>query len=91
MERQRRFPSSVYRLGFRATQRRRCNVKSIKVKHGRKALNKTPRDIIGDKNVMALKQAGFVVVHLSQLTNLRENIKSALDILSSDTPRKDKV
>jgi len=66
-------------------------VKSIKVKHGRKALNKTPRDIIGDKNVMALKQAGFVVVHLSQLTNLRENIKSALDILSSDTPRKDKV
>ena len=54
-------------------------------------MNKTPRDIIGDENFMALKQAGFVVVHLSQLSNFRANIKSALDILSGDAPRKDKV
>jgi hypothetical protein len=65
-------------------------MKSKEVKHRKSATN-TPGDIIGDENVEVLKQAGFVVVRLSQLSNLRENIKSALDILSSDTPRKDKV
>jgi hypothetical protein len=41
------------------------------VKRRRKAMNKTPRDIIGDENVMALKQAGFVVVRLSELSKVR--------------------
>ena len=35
--------------------------------------------------------AGFVVVHLSQLSHPRTNIKSVLDILSNEAPRKDKV
>jgi hypothetical protein len=62
-------------------------VKGIKLEHGRKLANKTSRDVIGDENVMALKRAGFVVVRLSQLADFRANIKSALDILSSDTTR----
>jgi hypothetical protein len=41
---------------------------SMKVKHRRKAANKTPNDIIGAENVTALKQQeGFVVVRLSGL------------------------
>jgi hypothetical protein len=83
------FQAAIMRL--RATQRHECNVKGIKPRRGRKAANKTPRDIIGDENVLALKQAGFVVVRLSQLADFRANIKSALDILSGDPPRKDKV
>jgi hypothetical protein len=65
-------------------------MKSKEVKHGKSA-TKTPREIIGDENVLALKRAGFVVVHLSQLLDLRTNIKSALDILPSEMPRKEKV
>jgi hypothetical protein len=76
-------------MPFRTTQRDGCDVKSIKVKHRQKVVNKTPRDIIGDENVMALKQAGFVVLHLSELSQLRANVKSALDIVSSEAPRKD--
>jgi hypothetical protein len=53
--------------------------------------NKTPRDIIGDENVVALKQAGYVVVRLSELSRLRANVKSALDILSSEAPRTERV
>lgn len=77
-------------MPFRATQGHGYDVKSNKVKHRRKAVNKTPRDIIGDENVMALKQAGFVVVRLSELSLIRANVKSALDILSSEAPRKDR-
>jgi len=76
-------------MPFRTTRRDGCDVKSIKVKHRRRAVNKTPRDIIGAENVTALKQAGFVVVRLSELSQLRANVKSALDILSSEAPRRD--
>jgi hypothetical protein len=58
------------------------------VKRRRKAMNKTPRDIIGDENVMALKQAGFVVVRLSELSKVRAKVKLAFDILSREEPRK---
>ena len=54
-------------------------------------MNKTPRDIIGAENVMALKQAGFVVVRLSELSKLRANVNSVLNILSRKTPRNDRV
>ena len=64
---------------------------TIKVKHRRKAVDKTPRDIIGVENVTALKQAGFVVVRLSELSKLRINVNSVLDILSRKTPRNDRV
>ena len=64
---------------------------STKVKHRRKTVNKTPRDIIGAENVTALKQAGFVVVRLSELSKLRANVKSVLDILSRKAPRNDRV
>ena len=64
---------------------------SIKVKHRRKAVNKTPRDIIGAENITALKQAGFVVVRLSELSKLRANVNSVLDILSRKTPRNGRV
>lgn len=50
-------------------------MKSIKVKHDWKLVNKMPRGVIGDENVMALKEVDFVVVRLSQLSNLRKNIK----------------
>jgi hypothetical protein len=66
-------------------------VTSIKVKHRRKAVNKTPRDIIGAENITALKQAGFVVVRLSELSKLRANVNSVLDILSRKTPRNGRV
>jgi hypothetical protein len=66
-------------------------VVSIKVKNRRKAVNKTPRDIIGAENLTALKQAGFVVVRLSALSKLRANVNSVLDILSRKTPRNDRV
>jgi hypothetical protein len=66
-------------------------VASIKVKHRKKAMNKTPRDIIGAENVTALKQAGFVVVRLSALSKLRANVKSVLDILPRKAPRNDRV
>jgi hypothetical protein len=52
------------------------------MKHRRKAVNKTPRDIIGAENVTALKHAGFVVVRLSDLSKLRAHVKSVFDILS---------
>lgn len=61
------------------------------MKRARKAVNKTPRDIIGAENVTALKHAGFVVVRLSELSKLRVNVKSVLDILSRKAPRKDRV
>ena len=64
---------------------------SIKVKHRRKTVNKTPHDIIGAENVTALKQAGFVVVRLSELSKLRANVNSVLDILSSKTSRNDRI
>lgn len=64
---------------------------SIKAKHRRKAVNKTPRDIIGAENVTALKQAGFVVVRLSELSKLRANVKSVLDILPRKAPQNDRV
>ena len=63
-------------------------MKGVKAKHRGKANKKTPSDIIGDENVIALKQAGFVVLRLSELLQLRANVKSALDILSSEAPRK---
>jgi hypothetical protein len=66
-------------------------VKSIKGKHKRKAANKTPRDIIGAENVTALKRAGFVILHRSELSKLRENIKTTLDILSDEAPRTDRA
>jgi len=40
---------------------------------------------------MALKQAGFVVVRLSQMVDFRANIKSALEMLSGDPPRKEEI
>jgi hypothetical protein len=58
------------------------------VKHTPK-LSKSPRDIIGDDNVTALKQAGFVVVSLSELSQLRANITSMLGILSNGTAQKE--
>jgi hypothetical protein len=61
------------------------------MKHKQKGANKTPRDIIGDENVTALKQACFVVVRLSELSKLRANIKFVLDILSSEAPRTERV
>jgi hypothetical protein len=61
------------------------------VNRGRKTVNTTPRDIIGAENVTALKQAGFVVVRLSELSKLRANVKSVLDILSRKAPGKDRV
>jgi hypothetical protein len=66
-------------------------VVSVKVKHRRKAVNKTPRDIIGAENLTTFKQAGFVVVRLSALSKLRANVNSVLDILSRKTPRNDRV
>jgi hypothetical protein len=72
-------------------QRDRCDVKSIKMKHKQKGANKTPRQIIGAENVTALKQAGYVVVRLSELPRLRAHVKSALDILSSEAPRTERV
>jgi hypothetical protein len=64
------------------------DMKSIKVKRTPRPVNKSPRDIIGTKNVTALKQAGFVVVPLSELSRLRANIGSVLDILPNGTARK---
>jgi hypothetical protein len=75
---------------FFATQRDGCDMTGIKLKHGRKVPNKTPRDIIGTENITALKQAGFVVVRLSELSKLRAMVKSALDNLSSAMPQKDR-
>jgi hypothetical protein len=66
-------------------------VASIKEKHRRKTVNKTPHDIIGAENVTALKQAGFVVVRLSALSKLRANVKSVLDILPRKPPRNNRV
>ena len=66
-------------------------MKGIKLKHRRKVTNKTPRDIIGAENITALKQAGFVVVRLSELSKLRAMVKSTLDNLSSATPKKDRA
>jgi hypothetical protein len=63
-------------------------MKNVKVKRTRKPVNKSPRDIIGEENVMALKQAGFVVVSLSELSQLRANITSMLDILSNGAAQK---
>ena len=64
-------------------------MKSIKVRRTPKPVNKSPRDIIGVNNVKALKQAGFVVMPLSELSHLRANIKSMLDVLSNEPTRKD--
>jgi hypothetical protein len=61
------------------------------VKRSPKAAGKTPRDIIGEKNVAALERAGFVVVRLSALAELRALVKSALDSLPSKPPRKDRT
>jgi hypothetical protein len=63
-------------------------MKDIKVKRPSKPVNKSPRDIIGTKNVTALRRAGFVVVPLSELSQLRANIKSMLDMLSNGTAQK---
>ncbi len=59
-------------------------MESMKVKRTRKPADTTPRDIIGDKKIAALKEAGFVIVPLSELSQLRAKIKSVLDILSND-------
>jgi hypothetical protein len=64
-------------------------MKSIKVKGARQPVNKSPRDIIGEERVRALKRAGFVVMPLSELSQLRAKIKSVLDILSNGTARKE--
>lgn len=48
-------------LPIRTTQHHGCDWMSIKAKRKRKVV-KMPRDIIGAKNVRALKYAGFVVV-----------------------------
>jgi hypothetical protein len=55
-----------------------------------KVKGKTARDIIGDENV-ALQNAGFVVVRLSVLVKLRAQVKSALDSLPSEPPRKNRT
>jgi hypothetical protein len=62
-------------------------MKNIKANHQRKPTNKTPRDIIGAENVAALNQAGFIVVRVSELSELRANIKSVFDTLSKKPPR----
>ncbi len=54
-------------------------------------MNKTPRDIIGDENVNALKQAGFVIVRLAELSALRALVKSTLDTLPSEPDRTDGI
>jgi hypothetical protein len=59
-------------------------VKSIKAKHSRKATTKTPSDIIGNEKVLALKRAGYLVLHRSELLRFRTNVKSVLDMLSSE-------
>jgi hypothetical protein len=51
-------------------------------------MEKTPRDIIGDENVMTLTRAGFVVVRRSELAKLRALIKLGLDALPSPATRK---
>ncbi len=56
-----------------------------------KVKGKTARDIIGDENVAALQNAGFVVVRLSALVKLRAQVKSALDSLPSEPPRKNQT
>jgi hypothetical protein len=58
------------------------------VKHGRKPPTKTPSEIIGDENVMALKQAGFIILPRSKLSQLRSKVKSALDGLSNELSQK---
>jgi hypothetical protein len=63
-------------------------VTSSKGKHPRNAMSKTPRDIIRDNNVKALKQAGFAVVRLSELSKLRAKLKSVINMLSTETSRK---
>ena len=45
------------------------------MKHRRKPVKKTPRDIIGAENLTALKHAGFVVVRQSALLKLRANVR----------------
>jgi hypothetical protein len=57
-------------------------MKTMKAEKARKAAKKTPSEIIGASNVLALKKAGFVIVAVSELSQFRENIKSLLDILS---------
>jgi hypothetical protein len=64
-------------------------MKSIKVKRFRNSVNKTARYHRNQER--HLRQAGFVVVPLSELSQLRANIKSMLDILSNDAPRNDDV
>jgi hypothetical protein len=73
-------------MPVRATQRHWCDVTSIKVKRRRKVANKTPPQIIEAENVRALKQAGFVIARLSELSKLRTNIKAVLNILSRKAP-----
>jgi hypothetical protein len=62
------------------TQHDGADVKSVKVKHKRKPAN-TARYHRAE-NVTALNQAAFVVVRVSELSQLRGNIKSVLEILS---------
>ena len=62
-------------------------MKIIKEKKGERQQTRLPRDIIGAENVAALNQAGFVVVRVSELAELRANIKSVFDILSKEPPR----
>jgi len=57
----------------------------------RKPADRTPPDIIGDENVAALERAGFVVVRLSALSQLRAMVKSALDSLPSKPSRKNRT
>jgi hypothetical protein len=66
-------------------------MKRIKAKQARNVVRRTPSDVIGEENVLALKKAGFVVLHLSELSQLRANAKSALDILSRELRRKGMV
>lgn len=66
-------------------------MKSIQLKRTREPANKSPRDIIGTKNVDALKRAGFVVVPLSELSDLRAKIKSMLGIISNEQSDKDRI
>jgi hypothetical protein len=66
-------------------------MKTSKAKKSRKSSTKTPSDIIGAPNVLALKEAGFVIIPRPELAHLRKNLKSVLDMLSGEVPRKKKA
>lgn len=50
-------------------------------------IDKTPREIIGDKNLDALEQAGYLVIHRAEMAKLRASLKSLHDSLSEAVPK----